>query len=205
MRKIYALILFALLASEAFASVLVTPNPANKTNILNVSITAVGGSPTYFYRWRNWTATLRDWNSSGSPSAVLDCNAYSGCEGGVFADVVVQVSGVNSTPQTNKTLVFSTTQGAYQQSYFEGLVWDYYAAAQQLVLGIIILGIAYYLGGAAAKAEIFAVYKLDTMSGTAMIAGVMYFAAFIIFGIPVFVYGSIALLVVGFLLKYIGA
>lgn len=192
--KGFALMLLGLLLVQALGiavpssdfTVILSPNPTmNFSQNLSANVTPYDNSLHYLFSFRNWTNQLSDFQENNSTYQCLDTSA---CDTRIFVDVVANDSTGNSSTITNFTLIFSQTQTTQQQDYWTALTMAFYTAYAPIIIGLFGLGMAYAFGG--------------TLSGTALIASVIYGTAYLLIASPILLWGAIALFIIGLILKY---
>lgn len=192
--KGFALMLLGLLLAQALGIatpssdfvVILSPNPTmNFSQNLSANVTPYNNSLHYLFSFRNWTSQQSDFQENNSTYQCLDASA---CATRIFVDVVANDSTGNSSTITNFTLVFSATQTTQQQDYWTYLTMAFYTTYAPIIIGLFGLGIAYAFGG--------------TLSGTALIASVIYCLGYLLISSPILLWGAIALFIIGLILKY---
>jgi hypothetical protein len=91
----------------------------------------------------------------------------------------------------NFTIDYTGVSNLGYENIFTELISNFFNSYISYIIGILIFALSYFFG--------------KTLSQITLIAAVGFFAAFIMFStVPIFIYGAIFLLILGFVMKYTG-
>jgi len=179
-------------APPASFSVVVTPNPANQSNLLTATMSPTSDSSfNYSCAWSSWNGSLQA-DSQNCTYIVPPTFNHSR----VTVSVYSTNSTYNSTAITNYTLVFSANDKNSGYGMFSGLIEDFFGDWYTYILPLFTIGISWGL--------------LGRISSTVLATGTILFALWLLLpGVGLaapllFIVGAFVMIAAGLVLKFVG-